>query len=709
MWSCIMPIFNFNTPRTPDELLRSAETFFRDLFGEMTAFHIESSVFEPPEGSRIPQGLRQVKISTSARAAEKGDYFSFLIGFRGETPYIYEKETYQPTSPGYLPVNEDPKKGPKYYEFGSGESAVNVLDALQHIFTLHIGAIVGRPGGAIDEELENMDIFKRVTTARQKGTVITVGGREVNIAPMPFYVKPEESSAREIDQLMAGGPIIGLQNVRSSVFNAAPVAEEETVVDAVAGRIKGLTRDFYGIDATSKTHRLAKPTLIGYENADNTVSAFTDSITKGAHILNRPTNPLMIFSGKKATPVPDVQSYREQTAVMERGDPVHKQLVLKSMSPVLPGGAQEGAGPYRAPEDLLKIVRSYGKHARLEATFRSIIDSPIYGFKNPQDLIYTDEEGAEHLRFEIADRFLPENLAEENVIESASTFRIADFLGKRGGHLRREAVTGTTKQRHYAVENTIITLPLEWYNDPEQKKYMEETLFPMLKGAGFGQIEFRPTEKDRRGTRSVSIGLNVLQGDTVSLKNQTKVTNVAMPKDAMALWQLAEGGNLVLDKSADAFVPFKTPEGVMWSRFNVASKKEQMEMLFSMVKEKDVETKKAIKEYYRNLGDQPAAMAELAPILGVTGPMPLLEKMTGAILGRKRVLVQLDRNGNPVIDETVRAKQDRAYEKYGIGRSYGYAPFGYFTEETQKLFVEDTVRNLIKHAPRGTKLTEEQH
>ncbi|MCE5295127.1 MAG: hypothetical protein LLF94_11020, partial [Chlamydiales bacterium] len=388
-----MPIFNFNKKKSPAELVEEGISFARDLFGEHNLY-FKQEEYVPPPTSHAPSGMRLVTVSGSKEAAESGDYFKFLIGFHGENPYIYEKETYQQTTPGFLPVNEPAKETRfKYYPFTPGKNPSVVLNPIQHIFALAAGTVLGRPVRVNDiRELSEKNLEGRWRQVKEGAVEISsYEGRPVVISGLPYAIKLGESSAKELADLMAGGPVIGLQNVRKDVFNAEGMAEERTRIDASAGRIPGLPREVYGLDTISKTHRLLRSVSVGFQNEDDTISSLTNTPTKAAQIGKRPYNPAMIFTRNKAYDVPESGNYRLQTAVMERGDPVGKQLVMNTLVPTVGGEGSRASGSshFQAPTELLKTVRGFGPRAALEATFRSTIDLPIEGLSGPEDLFYT--------------------------------------------------------------------------------------------------------------------------------------------------------------------------------------------------------------------------------------------------------------------------------------------------------------------------------
>ena len=700
--------------------IQQAIEFTYDVFGNKAPHAFEVSEYIPPEGSAAPQDLFRVTTFDTYQNRNEGKAFSFLLGFDKQSrPYLYEKATYQETTPGVLPVNENPK-GNFLYEWekrspGSRSTPSAVVSPLQHIMLLASSVYSGEPGSPRDtEKLKNRSPGDLWQTAREFGSrVRDVSGKEVKIPGIPYSIKSGESSAKELDDLMSYGPVVSVQNTRKDVYNAEYLAEEKARSEASAGRIPGLPRENYALDIISSTHRITTAESIGYRNPiDNSISALTKSPTKAAHILKRPYNPLMIFSGnKKAWTVKNENDYVEQTAVMREGDPTGRQLVMNALVPLIgaEGSRASGSSHFRAPSGLMKEITSHGKRARLEATFRSTLDMPIEGLSGPEDLFY-QSEGKTKFRIDIADRFTEEGLEKRNVIGPGSRVRVADVVGRSGGRTNRTPLSVSTKERHTAVLGKSMYLPLEWLDDDKTKGFIDDTLIPALREQGI-QPEFRSASADKHGRRAVILSLDVAQGEPLALKNATKATNSPIPGNMYGLWHKSQSGRMSLYSDADAIIPFKNPVGVMWSAFSVADRNRQKEMLYA-VAGKNNETRSQIDKYYEGLEEgQVPSMSVLSERMGVGGPMELLEQMTENVIGRKQIVKRMMEGGVPLLDNAELKRQRENFQKYGIARDYGYVAIGEFTEETKNDFIEMGVRNLLKYQdemkPEGSrKITE---
>ena len=688
-------------PKSPENLVDEGIQFVKDLLGKNTPLIISQEEYIPPVGSHAPSGMRVVTASKSPKDMESGNYFKFIMGFHGEKPFLYGSETYQSTTPGFLPVNANDALNYKYYQFDKTRNPSAVLNPLQHIFALVGGAIVGRPGGMNDmDEIDKTRYDKLWRISLSYGVEISdATGRPVRIGGIPLALRGAESSARERIEAMGAGPVIGLQNVPKGVHDIEGITMRAARADATAGKIPGLPRDIYALDTISETKRLTTAETIGVPMASGGYSSLTNTPTKAAQIGKRPYAPIRAVSKTRMFEPPEDPAWRQETAVFAEGDPRGKQLVVKGMIPTIGSGSISGEAisSVMLPSRFLNKIRGVENKAMLEATFRSTIDVPIE-LRRPEDLFYQTESGESKLRFQLANEFTPNKLERKNLIQAGSTVRIGDLVGMEKGNIDRKALLVSTNNRHVGVESVVATFPLEWTNSSASKKFVETTLIPALQAQGVTQFEYKATPENDGGVRAMSIGLNVLQAEPMSFKNYTKSTNMPLPRGMMGLWREGKSGNLELEASTEAVIPFKSAEGAIWSAFRIASGAQQKKMLQSL--NLSMEQKKGLKTYYRGLEEgQPASINSIAQVLGYESGVHVLEAMRYSILGTKNIVKKIDKSGQIIVDQEVAAQQQKMFEKYGISRDYGFLPVGEFTEKTKNYFIEGAVRNLLKHTP----------
>lgn len=706
-----MPSLNDYTTNHIRQIGQAIDFVKSNVFVKRLSPQFDIEEFVPPEGSNAPGNMFVVTTYSSKQGREQGDFFKKIIGFdANDMPYIYEKPTYSRVTPGVVLGNADPQKGPalvtleRQESLRPGQRGTSYLNPLQHIFSVLGSVYGGFPGNPEDPEelFENLNAEQRAGTAISYGAkILTPYGKEIVIPGMPYSTKAGESSSQEIQDLTRGGPLLAIMNVRSNVFNDLENTEDTVQKLARAGQVGGLPPMAYGVDRVTKTHRLASPESIGYYNPiTGETSAFTSSPTKAAHIGKRPYNEMMIFSGdKKAYSVESEQHYVEETATLRQGDVRGKQLVMRTLIPLIgaEGSRASGSAHWQAPEELLREVRSHGKRAQLEATFRSTLNMEIDNVLSPEDL-FVEVGGTKQFRFQMADRFTEAGLKKRNVIGAHSNVRVADFIGYKEGRVEKTPLNVTTKERHSAVLGKSLYLPVEWLDNPDYKAIIENSVMPAAKELGL-QIEYRTTTSNKNQGRPVSLSLDVAQGEPMALKNWSKATNTPIDRGMMGLWRPGANGNLVLEKAVDAIMPFKSREGVMWSAFRIADRKRQKTMLYSLA-DKNTEKKKIINEYYSKLEEGSAPSLDvLGERLGIGSSLEVLEAMSDKILGGRNetIVKKIGPSGVPIIDEQVLAKQQRAQAKYGIGRDWGYAPVGKFTEETRTSFINTAISNLVKY------------
>ena len=664
---------------SPDEKLR------RQIVDSIKSYTGDKGYIPSPQphqrlpGSSEPENLFDVYVAKSAGKYEAGDYGVMTVGFMNNQPYVYGSETYSTTTPGVLPVNVLPD-APLLYNVGANNE--NVMSPGEHIGALAAMALYGNPGGSKQQKTRTMQ--EKLATALNIGGTLDIRGRNVHLPGLPVAITPNMSSA-ELQSLTIG-PQLAPQS-RKGIFGEEESAYDRLMQKANANGVAGLYSDVYTVqDFRGGPQRLVPSRAFGFVSPLGKTEAFTANPLKSPVSDRRESAPLIeVFKGH-ARPL-ESSLYYTNSGVMNRGDVPQPQLHLNAIVPLTELPNQSGMGFVNMPYELRQQLE--GRKSHVEAGYYSQKGIDIMGVNRPQDLYYTDAEGNQRLRLSIRNQFLPGNIQNRNTIPAGTTKAIADFAGREGDQIRRKRLDITTGERPFSVINTSLTIPEKWISDESSRRFVEETLAPELQQMGVG-LNYAASKRDDFGY-TLKLSAVGYQHEGAAFKGgiSSKITGSPMETTAVGLWEPGSTGNLALKSQADAIIPVKNINALMWGIVRGLDPNKQKDLLIQSMKNEPGDKRK-ITEYFNNLNGGDLVLSDLASELGM-GPIDLVTRMTKGIVGSTPII-----SGNRKVNQRELAQQEENYQKFGIGRSVGFIPFDIFTSETKKQYIAQAASVLQK-------------